>query len=169
MDETTFQVLEEELKNCQELLELEPDSKWALYTKVLIMKTMDPEKYHDEIVKGFDSLCQIDPTRQGYYRDQRSKSIIQRVLCNNGDDHVDLSNHELTSVSYFKELFAFSHKINLSNNQLKSVDTLLPYLINCQVLILDNNEIQKMEQTLLKHSLATLSLKSNPLSADFSK
>ena len=69
MDETTFQVLEEELKNCQELLELEPDSKWALYTKVLIMKTMDPEKYHEEIVKGFDSLCQIDPTRQGYYRD----------------------------------------------------------------------------------------------------
>ena len=98
------------------------------------------------------------------YRDQRSKSIIQKVFCNNdNDDQVDLSNQELTSVSYFKELFAFSHKINLSNNQLKSVDTLLPYLINCQVLILDNNEIQKMEQNLLKHSLATLSLKSNPL------
>ena len=28
------------------LLELEPDSKWTRYAKVLIMKALDPEKHH---------------------------------------------------------------------------------------------------------------------------
>ena len=52
-------MLKQELENFQDLLEEDPDCKWALYTKVLIMKTIDPVKYHQEIVKDFDMLCQI--------------------------------------------------------------------------------------------------------------
>ena len=172
-----FQVLQQELENIQELLEMEPDSKWALYTKVLIMKTIDPAKYHEEIVKDFEMLCQKDSSRQGYYRDQRSKVIIQRALSNNNSgDHIDLSNQGLTSVSYFKELFAFANSINLTKNNLKSSDLnmLLPYLISCQELCLDddNNEIQKNIDDRLRSgssigkSLATLSIKYNPISND---
>ena len=51
-------MLKQELENFQDLLEEDPDCKWALYTKVLIMKTIDPAKYHQEIVKDFDMLCQ---------------------------------------------------------------------------------------------------------------
>ena len=52
-------MLKQELENFQDLLEEDPDCKWALYTKVLIMKTIDPAKYHQEIVKDFEMLCQI--------------------------------------------------------------------------------------------------------------
>ena len=45
-EEKTEKVLEEELQNCSMLLELEPDSKWTRYAKVLIMKALDPEKHH---------------------------------------------------------------------------------------------------------------------------
>ena len=48
-------MLKQELENFQDLLEEDPDCKWALYTKVLIMKTIDPAKYHDEIVKDFEN------------------------------------------------------------------------------------------------------------------
>ena len=45
-EEKTEKVLEEELQNCSMLLELEPDSKWTRYAKVLIMKALNPEKHH---------------------------------------------------------------------------------------------------------------------------
>lgn len=167
MDSATIQVLQQELETFQELLEIEPDSKWALYTKVLIMKTIDPGKYHEEIVKDFEMLCQIDSSRQGYYRDQRSKIIIQSVLSNdNSGNHIDLSNKGLTSVSYFKELFAFANSINLTKNNLKSVDALLPYLINCRELFLDDNVIQNDGGKIQNISLKTLSIKTNPISND---
>ena len=49
IDQDTYGVLEQELENCHELIDIEPDSKWPLYTKVLIMKTMDARKFHAEI------------------------------------------------------------------------------------------------------------------------
>jgi hypothetical protein len=45
-EEETEKVLEEELENCSALLEMEPDSKWTRYARILIMKALDPEKYH---------------------------------------------------------------------------------------------------------------------------
>ena len=111
----------------------------------------------------------IDSSRQGYYRDQRSKFIIQSVLSNNNSgDHIDLSNQGLTSVSNFKELFAFANSINLTKNNLKSVDALLPYLISCQELFLDDNDIQNIDRSSIGKSLESLSIKSNPISNDVS-
>ena len=49
MDEETYKVLEEELENCNTLLELGLDDnnelKWTKYTKILIMKAMNSEKF----------------------------------------------------------------------------------------------------------------------------
>lgn len=77
MDQETYKVLEKELENCNllldpemELLEDDTNTKWPLYTKVLIMKAMDPDKFHDEIVADFDELCQVDEKRKGYYKAQ---------------------------------------------------------------------------------------------------
>ena len=72
MDEETYKVLEEELENCNTLLELGLDDnnelKWTKYTKILIMKAMNSEKFHDEIVTGLEELCDIDEKRKGYYQ-----------------------------------------------------------------------------------------------------
>ena len=35
------------MDNCNQLLELEPDSKWTLYTKVLILKALDSQTHHE--------------------------------------------------------------------------------------------------------------------------
>ena len=46
--------MEEELSNCTALLEMEPDSKWTSYARILIMKALDPEKYYQ--VRFIDHL-----------------------------------------------------------------------------------------------------------------
>jgi hypothetical protein len=42
------------LDNCNQLVKLEPDSKWALYTKVLILKALDSQAHH-QVGEGKDS------------------------------------------------------------------------------------------------------------------
>ena len=149
-DFSTFQILEKQLEDCEQLLEFETDPtlnpepgnsvKWITYTKILIMLKMDPQKYHKDIIKGFEDLCQIDPSRKGYYKDQRSKVIIDNVFSTDPNrKEIDLSNQGLTSVAYFNQLFAFAHKLNISKNDIKSVKSLMPYLVNCKVLHSDFN------------------------------
>ena len=77
-------MLKQELENFQDLLEEDPDCKWALYTKVLIMKTIDPAKYHQEIVKDFEMLCQIGKKYASKKYDQftSTKVIFVRKLIN---------------------------------------------------------------------------------------
>ena len=174
MDKATFQVLDQELSNCNELLDLEPDSKWTLYTKVLIMKTMNADKFHDEILETLDTLCQIDAKRRGYYQDLKSKcSVMQSIRQVSGGQHLDLSNKGLTCL-YFKERLAFFQKIDLSNNGLKSVRTLMPYLLQCRTLILDGNCLSLPTGTTPEDAMSILgdlndseiqyvSLKSNPI------
>merc|ERR1711976_641617 len=149
-DYSTFQILEKQLEDCEQLLEFETDPtlnpepgnsvKWITYTKILIMLKMDPQKYHKDIIKGFEDLCQIDPSRKGYYKDQRSKVIIDNVFSTDPNrKEIDLSNQGLTSVAYFNQLFAFAHKLNISKNDIKSVKSLMPYLVNRKVLHSDFN------------------------------
>ena len=148
-DYSTFQILEKQLEDCEQLLEFETDPdlnpqpgnsvKWITYTKILIMQKMDPEKYFQDIIKGYEDLCQIDPSRKGYYKDQRSKVIIANVFeANPNSDEINLSNQGLTSLAYSGQLFAFIQKLNISKNDLKSVKPILPYLINCKELLLDS-------------------------------
>ena len=149
-DFSTFQILEKQLEDCEQLLEFETDPslnpepgnsvKWITYTKILIMLKMDAQKYHKDIIKGFEDLCQIDPSRKGYYKDQRSKIIIDHVFAANpNSDEIDLSSQGLTSVAYFDQLFAFVHKLDISKNDLTSVKSLMPYLVNCKELHSDLN------------------------------
>ncbi|KAJ8901355.1 hypothetical protein NDN08_007201 [Rhodosorus marinus] len=63
--------LKNELKACQELIDLEPFSKWALLTKVYLLRRLGREaEAEDTIVK----LTEIDPMRLGYYRNLASTS-----------------------------------------------------------------------------------------------
>ena len=38
------------LDNCNQLLELEPDSKWTLFTKTLILQALDSQANHQVLV-----------------------------------------------------------------------------------------------------------------------
>ena len=63
----TLEVLETDLKNCQELLELEPDSKWTRLSMILVMQAIGDKKYHGDIIASLDKLKAVDPSRKQYY------------------------------------------------------------------------------------------------------
>ena len=106
--EATEKVLLEELENCEQLIELEPHSKWPLYTKAMIMKTLDCKKYFEEIIDTLDKLESIDSLRKNYYQDQKSKLTIETMLENSKNfDSIDLSGHKLSKIYYQQYLNLF--------------------------------------------------------------
>ena len=106
--EATEKVLLEELENCTQLIELEPDSKWPNYTKAMIMKTLDSKKYFQEIIDTLDKLESIDKMRKNYYQDQKSKLTIETMLesCENFDI-IDLSAYKLSKIYHQQYLNFF--------------------------------------------------------------
>ncbi len=81
---------------------------------------------------------------------------------------LDLSGQDLTRV-YFKERLAIVQSLNLSSNNLKSVDALLPYLVECRRLNLDDNLIEKIDEGInLNSSLVEVSIRQTPLAQNLS-
>jgi len=109
-NEATEKVLLEELDNCQQLLELEPDSKWPTFTLVMIMKTLDSQKYFNEILELFEKLAEIDFMRRNYYQDMKSKFIIENALETNKTDFqtLNLSGGKISKLFYPQYLKLFS-------------------------------------------------------------
>ncbi len=81
---------------------------------------------------------------------------------------LDLSGQDLTRV-YFKERLANIESLNLSKNKLKSIDALLPYLIECRRLNLDDNLIENIDDGFDQNSsLQEVSICRNPLAQNLS-
>lgn len=53
-------VLEDQLKSCDQLLELEPDSKWPLLTSVALMRAIDKANFREDIISRLKSLMKSD-------------------------------------------------------------------------------------------------------------
>jgi len=105
----TAKVLQEELDNCEQLLELEPDSKWTNYTKAMLMKALDSDRYFEEILAIYEKLKTIDNMRRNYYEDQKSKLVIEKALEKSTNfDLLDLSGTKLSRVYYKQYLSLFS-------------------------------------------------------------
>jgi len=68
-NEKTKIVLKQALDNCNQLLELEPESKWTLFTKTLILQALDSQANHQEIIASLSKLEEIDSPRKNYYSD----------------------------------------------------------------------------------------------------
>ncbi|KAF4659170.1 hypothetical protein FOL47_007699 [Perkinsus chesapeaki] len=62
-------VLKEELASVEELLQIEPDAKYALLTKAKILRALDRETSKDEVRNIFVKLEEVDPLRRGFYQD----------------------------------------------------------------------------------------------------
>lgn len=69
----TKEVIEKEIETCNELLDLEPNSKWTLLTKVILLKLGG----HNEQATGLVAkLKQVDPVHFNYYVDWEKKMVI---------------------------------------------------------------------------------------------
>ncbi len=116
----------------------------------------------------FSKLSRLDSKRCCYYEDMRSKSCLEMRLKDELSLELDLSGQDLTRV-YFKECLAIVQSLNISNNNLKSVDALLPYLLECRRLNLDNNLIEKIDEGIdLNSSLVEVSIRQTPLAQNLS-
>ncbi|KJE97250.1 geranylgeranyltransferase type II [Capsaspora owczarzaki ATCC 30864] len=73
----TREVLESELGAFRELLELEPDSKWAILTSLLLMHAIDMRAHREEILTSLDRLRAVDPCRRRYYNDLRTRLLAE--------------------------------------------------------------------------------------------
>ena len=102
-DSETAAVLETELDNCSQLLELEPESKWTLAMKALLLRALDPHRHNTEILGLYAQLQQVDCLRARYYEDMKAKLIIETALESAQNfDCLDLSSHKL-SRKYHKQ------------------------------------------------------------------
>lgn len=111
------------------------------------------------ILELLERLLKIDPDRAGYYKDKRSEVVIkQRVNLLNIEDHLDLSNLDLTVLND-TGILAFYRSLDLSFNSLSKAD--MSSLVSVVNLNLDHNELSNIKGVEHLSYLRTLSLKFN--------
>lgn len=139
--------MEKELEAIQELHSVEPENKWVLLTLLYLMKAIDPvhEKYQDDITEAIEKLTAVDSKRKAFYRDLKSKFMMEKILdvqdVNTRD--MTLSRLDLTSLCH-TEWMVLVQELDVSQNHLTSLKPLsnLPCLV---VLIANNNDIDSVE------------------------
>ncbi|KAI8079694.1 uncharacterized protein B0P05DRAFT_541630 [Gilbertella persicaria] len=79
------QLLKDEIETVRELLEIEPDSAWAMQTLVHFLSQMqlrsqiDKESIYAEIADILDKLMDIDKDRRFRYQDQKNKLLFDQA------------------------------------------------------------------------------------------
>lgn len=128
----------QELSHIEELVEVEPDSKWALLTLLEFYQHLNKDS--KVVLELLERLSTIDPFRKGYYNDIRSDIMLKTKLLEvpgNGD-YINLSGMGLSRLQPHLP-FVTATEINLSNNSLSKID--FSYFISVKKLYLDNNRM----------------------------
>lgn len=117
--ESVLNELQTQLESCKNLLEYEPDSKWALLTSALLMRAIDSQKYHDKSLEYLEKLQKVDILRENYYRDMASKWILEKYLLvwAGSEDipkELDLRNEEHLNALFYPQYLCIADKILVS-------------------------------------------------------
>lgn len=144
-------VLKSQLTDCQELLELEPDSKWTLLTAALLMRAINckDEDYHRQTLDILQKLQKLDHLRSNYYQDLASKWNIEMQLrkwiMNGATGQLNLSSLSLTAL-YYEQYMCIAEDVDLSQNQLGNrALARLRSLQSCKRLDLSENPITTLK------------------------
>uniref|UniRef100_A0A336M0Z2 Geranylgeranyl transferase type-2 subunit alpha n=1 Tax=Culicoides sonorensis TaxID=179676 RepID=A0A336M0Z2_CULSO len=144
-------ILKSQLHDCNELLELEPDSKWTLLTSALLMRAINrtDKEYHQKSLENLHKLQKIDSLRAGYYKDLATKWNIEMQLekwirGGNLSNTLNLSKLNLTTL-YYTQYLSVVEDINLSGNQLTDRNLQkLSALKSCVKINLADNKIETL-------------------------
>ncbi|KAI9207979.1 uncharacterized protein BJ171DRAFT_455956 [Polychytrium aggregatum] len=179
-----------ELEAIQELVEVEPDSKWALLTVVHIMKRLG---CHDQqAIQHLDHLAKIDPARKEYYRDYKSHFIANSVSKDKYDPvtramslgglglttlcpamgiqdsiqtlQLDVSANSLRSLDGLHR-FPFAKSVRAARNGIRSIEGVVD-LLELEELDLSFNEIRTvdgLDPLSQCRRLSSLHLRGNPI------
>lgn len=71
----TKEVIDKEIETCNELLELEPNSKWTLLTKAILLKLGE---HNEKVSEMVSKLKLVDPVHYNYYADWESKMVTAK-------------------------------------------------------------------------------------------
>lgn len=141
-----------ELEKINELLLLESNCKFALFTKFEMLRRLEQ---FDELFHLLELLKQVDSIRVEYYKDLETELRIQKKIHDYyGDSEMgdngalDLSGLNIDSVTYPLMIEAFFiPSINLSNNLLSESYTgkcTVNFLYNLRELNLSHNKIKRL-------------------------
>ncbi|XP_071959036.1 geranylgeranyl transferase type-2 subunit alpha-like isoform X2 [Antedon mediterranea] len=162
-------VLAQELESCQQLLELEPDNKWCVFTIIQLMRSLDPLRYESETDGHVNVLLKSDPYRANYFHDLRSRFCIENAIlraetAGNNVKTIDISNKELTTLTHLEHLVSVE-EINLSSNKLTSLKGC--HMLQCaKKILVDDNNIDSLQELVRLPSLEELSIKNNRMTFD---
>lgn len=156
-------VLNTQLESLDQLLKMEPESKWALLTYVLLLHTLKPNNYYENLLKNIKLLKTIDTLRKNYYQDLESRYKIEHWIATTNKEDISLEAYGLTAL-YHMHMFIFTKSINLSDNDLSNSNlNHLKYLVNCKKLSLRNCQLNNLNNFPALPSLETLDLRENQI------
>ncbi|XP_072755996.1 geranylgeranyl transferase type-2 subunit alpha [Anoplolepis gracilipes] len=166
------QLNEQLLKSYYQLSKMEPNNKWALLTSILLMKKIDFKKFYTDILNNLTALSKIDNLRKNYYKDLRSKLLVEYKLLQIWKEEsdleiqtkIDLSGLGLTKLhnNHYFSLFEF---VNLDANQLERSLHQFSTLQRCTSLSLSSNGITSLKNFPTLHNLEIFSLRNNKLTS----
>ncbi|XP_050545924.1 geranylgeranyl transferase type-2 subunit alpha [Daktulosphaira vitifoliae] len=164
INEKLKNVLHVQMESLHQLLKLEPESKYALLTYVLLLYTLKPQNYFEKCLINLNLLKKIDKLRKNYYCSLECRYRIEYWITNNTNtDHVNLSNNNLTAF-YHLNMFVCSKTIDLSNNNLSNSNLqCLKYLLSCTELSLMNCNLTNLKGFPDLPNLKILNLRDNNL------
>eukprot|EP01135_Chromosphaera_perkinsii_P010464 Nk52_evm27s2133 gene=Nk52_evmTU27s2133 len=161
--EDTKALLAELLDSCEQLVDLEPDSRWALFNSVLLMGLDKGRKW--DRAEMVDSLIEVDPKRRGFYRDLKSKLVIDGMVFE-GKTSVSLAEKCLTTMHYGERMVA-CRSLDLSGNLLGGLSgrNFNCFLLFLETLVLDDNAVECLSDLCLGRlrSLRVLSVRNNQI------
>ncbi|KAM6288749.1 geranylgeranyl transferase type-2 subunit alpha [Aegotheles albertisi] len=163
------EVLREMAGNCRELLELEPESRGALLTLVLVLSALDPVAHGEEMRRCLRALGAADPLRGGFVSDVASRVEVALGLLGEGtgpnwESRLCLPGKALTCLPLL-ERAALVTTLELPRNHLGTLPPSLGSLRRLRVLDLSHNELRTLRGFPPLPRLEELRLHGNPLSS----
>ncbi|XP_074594770.1 geranylgeranyl transferase type-2 subunit alpha-like [Brevipalpus obovatus] len=145
----------ENYKQLLDIYELEPKNKWVNLILSSIQGKLQANK--------FEELRALDPMRENYYLDQKSKCVIESNLEQaQNSNRFQLTDSSLTCLYHVNRLTHLRH-LDLSGNCFSRIPDLFNSLVVLEELILDRNQIRFIQKTFRMTSLKKLSLNDNAL------
>lgn len=140
------EILKAELARIEELLEIEPDCRWALLARMRLQLACSiPE---ETTLEDFERMSSLDPLRANFYADSKANAVLHRR-------------------SYDWSLEGWQHPLNLANLGLKHLaPTAAALIFGVRILKLDENALKDFGPLLGLASLIELSVSRNQIRGD---
>ncbi|XP_047360585.1 geranylgeranyl transferase type-2 subunit alpha isoform X1 [Vespa velutina] len=163
--------LNEQLESYKQLAKMEPNNKWAILIGIFLMKKIDFINFNNIILEDLNTLSRIDFLRSNYYKDLRSKYLLEytfkKIWEEENDSEIqtkiDLSGLNLTML-HNSHYFTFFEEVNLSANNLETSLNQLSSFQYCKKLSLSSNQIKSLKHFPTLKNLEFLSLRNNEIS-----